>query len=179
MEDLDIHQISNETMKKIFKFFRSEVSQIDTPLALYQIGKSFKSFWSIDSLNIDNQINDISKISSIWMERSKDICELGDKNNFKVIISIQPFLGTNDRKLSTSEMQLLESGQLSKIANEYKVFENRLIELEPFCEKTLNLTNVFDDINRPIFYDEVHITNEGNQIIAEKISKLVLKTISE
>ena len=178
MEDLELYP-NRETIKKIFKFFRSDIGQIDTPLVIYQIGKSFKSVWSIDSLNIDNQINDVSKISSIWTERTKDICELGDKNNFKVIISIQPFLGTSDRELSKSEMQLLESGQLSKIANEYKVFENKLMELEPFCEKTLNLTNVFDDINKPIFYDEVHIGDEGNKIIAEKISRLVLKTIPE
>ena len=174
---LDLNNPRLETIKKISKFFRSNVSQIDTPLVLYEIAKSFKSFLPNDSVN--NQPNDISKISSIWMERSKDICAMGDKDNFKVIVSIQPFLGTSDRKLSTSEMELLESTQLSKIAHEYKMFENRLIDLEPFCEKTLNLTNVFDDINKPIFYDEVHIGDEGNKIIAEKISRLVLKTIPE
>jgi hypothetical protein len=178
MEELEINT-NLETIKKIFKFFRTDVSQIDSPLILYQIGKSFKSFLSIDSLNIDNQVNDMSKISSIWMERSKNICELGDKNNFKVIVSIQPFLGTSDRKLSVSEMKLFESTQLSKIVNEYKVFENKLIELEPFCDKTLNLTDAFDGINKPIFYDEVHIADQGNQIIAKKISKLILKTITE
>ena len=41
------------------------------------------------------------------------------------------------------------------------------------CKNVVDFTNVFDNINNPIYYDEGHVTDNGNLIIAEKMFEVI------
>ena len=35
------------------------------------------------------------------------------------------------------------------------------------------IVNIFDNVSRPIFYDDVHVVDKGNEIIAKEIFSLI------
>ncbi len=45
--------------------------------------------------------------------------------------------------------------------------------LDEHCTKTADFRNIFDNTSRPIFYDDVHVVDKGNEIIAREIFSLI------
>ncbi len=44
--------------------------------------------------------------------------------------------------------------------------------LEQKCTQTGDLRGIFDGFPEPLFFDDIHTTDKGNEIIAEKLFEL-------
>ena len=115
------------------------------------------------------EINDgtANQKSELWKSRWKEICELGEKENFKVIITLQPIVGAGNKILADWELKFVKEAAGS--AASYNFMRDKLNELETSCAVTEDLTNIFDNETELIYFDYVHMGDKGNRIIAQKI----------
>lgn len=121
--------------------------------------------------------NKINEKINLWKNNWKGICELGTKNNFKVIITLQPLVGTGNKILSSEESTyFIKNDGENKIKN-YNLYLNGLEELDSECTATFNLQNAFEKNSETIFYDFGHVGDNGNKIIADNMFKKIIAFI--
>lgn len=129
--------------------------------------------------NIDLPKTEISEQSiQLFKQRWTDVCELGKKEGFSMVVSVQPMLGSSTKILSPSETIRANekdflSGRLQTLDGMVEV----LNELDRHCTKTIDLTNVFDNVTEPIYLDGAHLYDSGNKIVAEKIFEEIIPII--
>ena len=157
-----------------------------TPIVIYKnIVKPFNSQLKIDDVLDDT--NSYDYVTNNWESNIKKICKLGKNNNFKVAIFLQPLLISTEKTLSFDEKEMkykeLESnkGQINKQL--LSKFSHSIQSFTDECHISADLTNIFDKKSEAIFYDWIHVSDNGNGIIAEniyqKIIPLVLEDISK
>ncbi|HEY9667200.1 MAG TPA: SGNH/GDSL hydrolase family protein, partial [Coleofasciculaceae cyanobacterium] len=100
--------------------------------------------------------------------------------NIPLVIAIQPEItGKGTNKLSPREQTLLqELGMLYKqrVQNGYAGLVNAAQQLEeafPKDVKTLNLYKVYENFPKQAFFDAVHLTQEGNSVLAERLYQAI------
>ena len=116
---------------------------------------------------------------TLWKEVWIESCELTNANNVKTIVTLQPFLGTGSRILSNQEQASLDTHffWVSNDVREYTKYQNQLVEISKYCTETKDLTGIFDQVAKPIYWDLGHVGSEGNKIIATHFFKLALPYI--
>tara|TARA_B100000029_G_scaffold98987_1_gene89206 strand:+ start:2196 stop:3269 length:1074 start_codon:yes stop_codon:yes gene_type:complete len=121
----------------------------------------------------------IKSISSLWKTRMQNICDLGHEKNFSVAIILQPMLATDNRNLIGDEAMFYEQ-HLDKHGQNaieiYNIMKSSLNTLDR-CTITNDFTNAFDNTKTAVYWDDVHITEQGNEIIAKKMFNLFLPLI--
>ena len=116
----------------------------------------------------------------IMAERYSEICALGKKIGFNVIVTIQPTNELEGKVLTTSELNELFKHPvlLAQISNN-KILTKTILEKTDSCSAVVNLTRIFDDYDLPIYSDRVHTGNLGYEIIAENILDNVVPILVE
>jgi len=114
-----------------------------------------------------------------WKDRWAEICDLGRQNGFDTILTIQPILGSGEKKLTEQEYQAYVEKNRSLNFKLYSEYVEKLDELKNNCTLTADLRGLFDNIKEPIYYDRAHTGYRGNQIIAEKMFELSLPIVME
>ena len=113
-----------------------------------------------------------------WKDRWTEICNLGKKNGFDTIVTLQPFNGSGYRALTENdEMLFLKSGSFTASDDIYQLYSNQLPELDKNCKKTSDMTRMFDKIPGDLFFDSVHTGIRANQIIADNLYQIILPSI--
>ena len=127
-----------------------------------------------------NDSNDelVKKISSLWTERWIDICNENELENISTVIILQPMVGTGTKVLSPDELTFLptHADQHDSISILQEMSLSLSI-LDEHCTKTADFRNIFDNTSRPIFYDDVHVVDKGNEIIAREIFSIITPLI--
>jgi lysophospholipase L1-like esterase len=158
--------ISKSQILNIGKEFRTFLAQID-----YKTGLGILVY--IHSLIYADYVNDIStfsieklsKIESNMGQNWNEVCELGSSSGFTTVNFIQPILGTSDRIKHSNEVNVISDGE----TYEYIMNLNFKEKLQS-CENILDLRNAFESKDGiHIYFDEGHMSDFGNEIIAEKI----------
>ena len=109
-----------------------------------------------------------SKIENNWLKA----CSLEEKHELQIVNILQPMLGTSDRIISNETKSLLSS--FSVHMKKLDLDENRLNA----CHNVYDFRNVFAEMdNEVIYFDEGHMSDFGNEIIAENIFKKILPII--
>lgn len=165
---------SSQKNSGVIDFFQNNLKIYRTPLVIY---KNF--FWDKvthyqGNLETKDLIKITEKISSNWEKNKMEICQLGHDTNFKTIVILQPILGTGNKLYSKGENIILPKTQFD-IETLYvlNALEKPLNELNSICDQVIDMRNVFDDIPHPIYFDKGHMSDYGNNIIADKISESI------
>lgn len=111
--------------------------------------------FSSDELNIET--------SEIYLNNIRIINSLGKEFKFKSFFYWQPILSTKDN-LSDFEKNIDYNKELIDIYNNVSSIIND-------SKKVTNLIDIFDDKEETIFIDFAHIHEDGNNIVANRISK--------
>lgn len=102
-----------------------------------------------------------------------EICELSHEQGFDIIISIQPIIGTGNKPLTVNEKQILDSNPSyvihSKLISDYV---SAMYDLKK-CNHTFDLTTIFDNVSEQIYFDQGHMSDNGNLIVAKKFTELL------
>jgi lysophospholipase L1-like esterase len=155
-------QINYQTGIGLTQFIKSALFPTETDSSV-KIGNELKQS-DIFALRTDRFENNWSKI-----------CSVGNDNNFKTINIIQPVIGTSDRIFSESE-KLLILEDLTPFLQSLNLNKTKLSH----CNEIWDFRNAFEGIDeKSIFFDSVHMTDFGNEIIAEKIYQKILPIITE
>ena len=140
--------------------------------------------FSPDLIIIYDGWNDLrSNVSPTELKENwKAICEIGKKNNFDVIISLQPIAGFGDKTLTKQELEYVKAGKsyskkpLIESLSVYQHYAKNLSEIKT-CAKTIDLSNVFDNETGTIYSDQGHVYDKGNAIVAKALYDAILPII--
>ena len=112
------------------------------------------------------------------------VCELGKENNFDVIITLQPMAGFGNKNLTKQELKYVEDGldynknPLIESFSTYQDYANYLQKVK-MCTKVIDLRGVFDAEVGPIYWDEAHVSDKGNSIVAKSLVNTIFPIISK
>jgi len=133
-----------------------------------------------DGLNDLRAGNSPTHVLNNW----NSMCELGKKNNFDVIITLQPIAGFGGKSLTQEELLYLQNGKdyennpLIDSSNQYEMYANNLQKLQN-CTNEIDLRSVFDNESKSVYIDEAHVSDKGNSIIANSLLPSILSNIPE
>ena len=120
------------------------------------------------------------KVNENW----KMICEFGKKNDFDVIITLQPIAGFADKILTKQELEYAQSGTnynnnpLIESLSVYQDYAKKISEINT-CSVTFDLRNVFDTETGPIYWDQGHVSDRGNSIVAKSLLNTIFSIVLE
>ena len=120
----------------------------------------------------------------IVKENWETICKLGKENDFDVIITLQPIAGFGNKVLTKQELKYAETGEdytnnpLIESSSTYQDYAKNLTEIKT-CTKTFDISDVFDTETGPIYWDQGHVSDKGNSIVAKSLFNIVFSTVSE
>ena len=122
-----------------------------------------------------------------WKDRWTEICNVGKKNGFDTIVTLQPFYKSGFQVLTKNDYQLYR--EISVIAKDgfvgrmdtYPSYLNQLPELNKNCKKAVDMSRIFDKIPVNLFVvnDSGHVGSVGNKIIAENFYQIILPIVGE
>ena len=122
--------------------------------------------------------NDAKSVYDNWTL----MCNLGQKNNFDVVIALQPIAGFGDKILTKQEREYSTLGinydgiPLINSLSKYEKYTSNLDNLDN-CTSSVNLRSVFDNETSPIYWDQGHVSDKGNNIVAEALYDEILEFI--
>jgi uncharacterized protein YjbI with pentapeptide repeats len=131
--------------------------------------------FSPDLIIIYDGVNDLKGDFPVVQTKHnwKRMCILGEIHDFDVIITLQPIAGFGNKKLTQQEVVNSFTGedhygfQLITAKSTYDYIGRELLSLQDDCN-VIDLRGIFDDISGPIYWDQAHISDTGNLILAEK-----------
>ena len=115
-------------------------------------------------------------------ENWKDACEIGNENNFNTVISLQPIAGFGNKKLTEQESEYVKTGKsyskklLIESLSVYQHYAKNLSEIKT-CTKTIDLRDIFDNETKTIYWDQGHVSDQGNAIVAKSLYNAILPII--
>jgi hypothetical protein len=123
-------------------------------------------------------------IPKVVKENWEKMCEFGKANDFDVIITLQPIAGFGNKVLTNQELKYAQTGEdytsnlLIESSSIYQNYAKNLSEITA-CTKTFDIRNAFDTETGPIYWDQGHVSDKGNSIIAKSLSSTVFSIISK
>ncbi len=117
------------------------------------------------------------EISNAWKNNITEICQSTKDKDVSTIIVLQPLLGRSDKEMTNDEFEEFSTNT----TNEQLYFNmnqlaSNLNELE-MCDLKVDLLEVFDETSIPVYWDMGHLNDDGNEIVAEELSDIVLNFI--
>jgi len=127
----------------------------------------------VDKIELDDH-------AEIWKNNMLKICEIGNKNGFKTLILLQPFLGTGDRSLTQLEKKHFSNHVSKPFPNalkQYSFFADNINNLNNSCTVAYDLRNGFDKAKGVVYFDKWHNWQNQNSVIADEIFDLALPLV--
>ena len=172
-EGIDI-QVINAGIQGADSF--AELNLIETKLLNY----SPNMIIIYDGWNDLREQNSPSEIYNNW----DSMCKLGKQNEFDVIVALQPIAGFGNKALTKQELELSKSGTdydnnpLIDSFEKYNEYTKNLERLEN-CQTNVNLRSVFDNETSPIYWDQGHVSDKGNNLVASALQEKIKQILPE
>jgi lysophospholipase L1-like esterase len=164
--------IDNKEKEEGFKFGNYPFYR--TPFVISKLTNP--NYYSTDAPQNEIISNNIKeKVVDRYIENWKDFCV--KQNQIKTMIFLQPIVGTSNRTLSSTDEVFMLRQDVPAELDMLKDIASSLNELEEVCSAAIDLRNSFDGINKPIFYDQAHVSDFGNEIIADIIFENIVDTV--
>ena len=117
----------------------------------------------------------INEKTLLWKERWGKICQ--QDTNFKTIVILQPFVDTKFKPLSEEEMKYYKHYDSESVSKYYQLYANKLDELKDSCDLTIDLRDAFASFSNTIYFDSGHVSDFGNEVVANQISEKIIPII--
>ena len=133
-----------------------------------------------DGWNDLREHNTSMKVKENW----ESMCKFGKENGFDVIISLQPIAGFGNKVLTAQELTYAKTGKdysNNLLVESLPIYQDygKNLQVITTCTKTLDLRNIFDSESDPIYWDQGHVSDHGNFIVAKSLSNKISSIISE
>jgi len=113
-----------------------------------------------------------------WFENFRDACETREKNGIKTIVALQPFVGTGKRVMTDQELDFFVQFGNGRNLELYPEYIDKVEELNKHCFAATNLSEIFDNLDEPIYRDGGHTLKKGMKVVADHLLYLALPAIS-
>jgi uncharacterized protein YjbI with pentapeptide repeats/lysophospholipase L1-like esterase len=115
----------------------------------------------------------------IYAERWSELCSWGEKNGFKSVFILQPFVDFGKILTEQEFDQYFHRAENPAYLNSLESFAQQVNNIEKHCAAAADFRGVFDYYLEPIYYDYVHTGSRGNEIIADKVLELISPILHE
>ncbi len=124
--------------------------------------------------------NSSKEISTNW----NLMCDFGKNQNFDVMIMLQPIAGFGNKDLTLQELEYAKTGidyNNTPLIESFEKYLNYASELEKLekCTSVSDLRDVFDNVTTPIYWDQGHVSDNGNKIVANQMNEIILNYLPE
>ena len=179
------HLLSEKDFEFDIEVINSGIQGADSNTELNLIEQKLVTL-SPDLIIIYDGWNDLraNHTPKVVKENWEKICEFGKANDFDVIITLQPIAGFGNKVLTNQELKYAQTGEdytsnlLIESSSIYQNYAKNLSEITA-CTKTFDIRNAFDTETGPIYWDQGHVSDKGNSIIAKSLSSTVFSIISK
>lgn len=128
----------------------------------------------------NERANPPEKVVPLWKERWINACKIGNENGISTIIAIQPVMHTGQKPLTEFEERFLtDTEHDTNVIKNFEGFVESFNELDMVCEKTIDLRDVYDNVHEPIYSDKGHMTDVGNEIVADRLYEEIKPVIEQ
>ena len=167
----------NDLTKNFQEFYTSEESSSTDIIRIinrgdYQTPKIILQHyfkWKNHNISINFDSTNIEEKSSSWIKSWTNTCENLNEKNIKVIVILQPILGSGNKILSSEEEKYFSMYDSQNASKYYEIYAEKLQLLENSCYKTLDYRDAFDNYKNTIYFDSGHVGDLGNKIIGDRI----------
>jgi len=95
---------------------------------------------------------------------------------FRYKVFLQPTLASKKITLSSEEKIIWEKSRNDKVTFAYDSFHQMYNSIDYLkYSNIIDISEIFDGVNMTVFIDPVHYSPRGNQLLANKIAKSILK----
>ena len=179
------HLLTENDFEFDIEVINSGIQGADTKTELNLIKQKLVTF-SPDLIIIYDGWNDLraNHTPKLVKENWEQICEFGKANDFDVIITLQPIAGFGNKVLTNQELKYAQTGEdytnnlLIESSSIYQNYAKDLSEITT-CTKVFDMRDVFDVETGPVYWDQGHVSDRGNSIIAKSLSDIVFPIISK
>ena len=134
-----------------------------------------KNIFNEQNIKIDSISEEkIKQKITLWGERWSEFCNKQEMDKKDIIVAVQPYLGTGEKKFSNWEQNIKLNNMRTDVAEHFPLLVEQLKIIEKNCKKTLDLRDSFDNYEGTIFYDLIHVGDKGNEIMADRIYNEIL-----
>jgi len=179
------HHLSEKDFEFDIEVINSGIQGADSNTELNLIEQKLVTL-SPDLVIIYDGWNDLraNHTPKVVKENWEKICEFGKANDFDVIITLQPIAGFGNKVLTNQELKYAQTGEdysSNLLVESSSIYQNYAKNLSVItaCTKTFDIRNVFDTETEPIYWDQGHVSDKGNSIIAKSLSSTVFSIISK
>ena len=119
--------------------------------------------------------------SDIYLKNIEIASSIMDKEDIKSIYFIQPtiFSTHQNKNLHNSNKKLFYTKNYPNMYKAYDIGYSELKKKTSKVDRVIDISDVFNGINSPIFSDNVHIGPYGNEIISKKITESIIEKYLE
>lgn len=165
----------------IIPLTQTNFMQIITTPKLKTITTPIVGMFPKKKILINNNLTDLAYTAvGIYLQNKKTIDLLGAEYNYTAFYFWQPAIYTK-KVLSDDEKRVLSYVEKKRSDSDIeKLFEEAYKIIGSYeGDRFYDLSLVFDNINNSIYYDNVHVSDEGNEIIANRMVDLIKNKIQE
>ena len=180
INDLNIKQLNHFLRGLKYGLIGEEYVSLEL---LKIILRNFKTTLKVKESNFTYNKPDQSTIPYHLFKNKLDIInQYCEKKDIKVFHFLQPDLIFKKNK-SDSELnyldKMLNQDRKKFIVDNYEIIRSNFFKKEVFSNNIffIDLLNIFDEVNKTIFFDRVHFSDNGNKILANTISAKIFKNI--
>lgn len=119
-----------------------------------------------------------SEVVRLWKTRWIETCELAKSEGFEMLIALQPIVGAGNKPLTENEQRFAPNNEHRiETVTIMKQLAKSLDEVGKSCEYTADLINIFDHVSEPVYFDEGHMVDFGNEIVAQELFEISLPIV--
>lgn len=149
------------------------VNQVFSP----NINNSESSIPILD-FNLGPNLNSLDdELAGLAIENYKLVAALASAYDFEYLYFWQPIVGVGEKSLTPPEQDsyqyLEENNYIASIVAIYTQLEEEAQQ----SDRMYSLTDIFDDYDEQIYVDNIHITLQGNEIVAQYMMSVIQSTI--
>ncbi len=118
--------------------------------------------------SVDYTEADYVKRADRWEENWSKTCDELTSKDLKIIIFLQPILGSDNKDMTNYETSIMHEGA-KKNLDHYYLFKEKMPKINEHCTNVVDISNIFHDVDMPVFADPMHTGNYGNEMVADRI----------
>ena len=114
--------------------------------------------------------------TNIYLKNIEITSSIIDKENIKSIYFIQPTIfSTIDKNLHNSNKKLFYTKNFPNMNKAYDIGYSELKKKTSKIDFVIDISDLFNGVNSPIFSDYVHVGPYGNELISKKITESIIE----
>jgi lysophospholipase L1-like esterase len=145
-----------------------------TPFVIYNLFNNYTDEDDITPKTVPSE--NFEKLSESFRNNWSQSCNLLKENEITSILILQPSLITKNIPSNFEKTYSPDPDSRKYILENYA---NQLKLLESDCDYTFDFRNVMNNIPTTIYFDNVHMSDEGNKIVSQKIYEKILPIVLE